>query len=115
MARKYLGYDRLEVAELVPLINHYYVDVVGPLINHFFPTFKLKDKQLLKSRKNRIYGPPVTPYDRVMNSAHVSVELKEHLRETHDQLNPVALSRKELLLRRQIDKAVRLQVCEQNY
>lgn len=108
VARKYLGYDRLDFAELVPLINHYYIDVVCPLINHFFPTFKLKDKQLIKARKRRFYDAPVTPYARLMASPHLTEEQKEMLKKTHEELNPVALTKQEYKLRHQIEQALRL-------
>jgi hypothetical protein len=107
VARKYLGYERLDYAELVPLINHYYIDVVCPLINHFFPTFKLKDKVLIKARKKRIYDKPVTPYVRIMASAEVSDERKHKLKQVHESLNPVELSKREFKLRHQVDQALK--------
>lgn len=107
VARKYLGYERLDYVELVPLINHYYVDVVCPLINHFYPTFKLKDKILVKARKKRIYDKPVTPYTRIMASEDVPTERKKKLKEIHESLNPIDLTKKEFKLRHQIDKALK--------
>jgi len=108
VARKYLGYERLGFAELTPLVNHYYIDVVCPLINHFFPTFKLKAKVLVKAKKRRIYDKPVTPYARVMASSEVSEERKEKLKREHERLNPIELSKREFRLRHQIDRAIKL-------
>ncbi|MCC6220534.1 MAG: hypothetical protein IT291_04745, partial [Deltaproteobacteria bacterium] len=106
--RKYLGYERLDFAEVLPLINHYYIDVVCPLINHFFPTFKLKGKQIIKARKKRFYDAPVTPYARVMASCHVSEDRKFQLKQIHDNLNPITLTKLEFKLRHQIDRALKL-------
>lgn len=107
VARRYLGYDRLPFRDLVPLINYYYAKVVCPLINHFMPTFKLKDKIRVKSRTRRVYDKPVTPYARVINSESVHTELKDALRAQHAALNPVKLVQQECKLRSVIDKAIK--------
>lgn len=107
VARRYLGYERLGFSELVPLINYYYAKVVCPLINHFIPSFKLKDKIRIKSRTKRIYDKPVTPYTRIVASEFVHPELKEKLIAEHKLLNPVALVRQEQVLRKLIDTALK--------
>jgi hypothetical protein len=107
VARRYLGYDRLGFPDLVPLINYYYAKVVCPLINHFMPSFKLKDKIRIKSRTRRVYGKPVTPYARIVASQEVHPELKARLVAEHRELNPVALVREEQVLRKLIDSASR--------
>lgn len=107
VARRWLGYDRLGFEELLPLINHYYKDIVCPLINHFFPTFKLSDKKRIGSRTKRVYNDPVTPYARVMASEHVDKEKKEALMAIHCSLNPLALLRKERDVRGKIDAFLR--------
>jgi hypothetical protein len=107
IARRYLGYERIDFKELVPLINYYYSEIVCPLQNHFFPTFKLKDKVRVKSRTKRIYDKPVTPYSRVMNSEHVPVDFKERLSKQHQNINPVKLVKLEKLIRKQIDQALK--------
>ena len=50
IARKYLGYERLDFQVLRPLINHYYRDIHCPLLNHYYPSNKLKDKQLVQAK-----------------------------------------------------------------
>lgn len=107
IARRYLGYDRLGFSQLVPLVNYYYAKVVCPLMNHFMPTFKLKDKIRIKSRTRRVYDKPVTPYKRIMSSPTVHPELKAKLAKQHRSLNPVALVRQEQLLRKLIDATTR--------
>ncbi len=107
IARRYLGYERIDFNELVPLINYYYSEIVCPLQNHFFPTFKLKDKVRVKSRTRRIYDDPVTPYSRVMESPHVSQDFKDRLLLQHQKINPVQLVILERIIRKQIDSVLK--------
>jgi len=106
--RRWLGYERIDFEELVPLINHYFRDIVCPMMNHFFPTFKLADKRRIKSRTQRVYRDPVTPYARVVSSPHVTEERKKLLRQEHATLNPLRLSRQERLVRKRIDEALKV-------
>lgn len=107
VARKWLGYERLDFQQLQPLVNHYYKYVLCPLLNHFFPSFKLVDKIRIKSRSRRIYKDPMTPYARIMNSAYIPDKRKEILQQLHLSLNPVTLSKEEKKLRTQIDAALK--------
>lgn len=107
LARNRLGYERLEFEELQPLVTHYYAYAVCPLMNHFYPTFKLKGKVRKKSRTYRRYDAPITPYERVMNSPHVTDKQKVALRQLHQRLNPISLTREEAMLRKQIDRALK--------
>jgi len=104
IARRYLGYERLEFRELTELISIYYRFVVCPLHNHFVPCFKLSEKIKVKSKTKRIYEKPQTPYKRIINSELVSAEHKERLALWHAQLNPVVLKATERSLRKQIDR-----------
>ena len=105
--RRWIGYDRMDFPQLAPLVNHYFRDIVCPLMNHFFPSFKLADKIRVKSRIRRVYKDPVTPYERVMASPFVPKERKDRLRSIHAALNPIALLKREEILRRQIDSALK--------
>lgn len=107
MVRKFLGYERLEFRELIPLLNFYYAEVVCPLVNHFMPSFKLHEKVRVKSRTKRVYKAPVTPYERLMASPHVPEVKKLKLKVIHDSLNPVRLSNEERRLRKLIDDTLR--------
>jgi len=91
VVRRYFGYDRLGFQELVPLMNELYKNELNLYLNHFCRTFKLVQKIAIKSRYRRIYGTPLTPYERVINSIHVSDDVKSRLSMQHAQLNPVAL------------------------
>jgi len=90
-ARHLLGYKRLDAQELVPLINDLCKNEFSLLRNHFYPTFKIEQKIMIKTRHKRIYGDPVTPYKRVLDSEHVPDDKKEELRKLHESLDPIAL------------------------
>lgn len=107
VARRWLGYERLDFKELQPLVDHYYKYILCPMLNHFFPTFKLHEKRIIKSRTRRVYRDPLTPYQRVMRSGHVADSVKQRLQEVHNALNPIALSNEEKKVRTQIDRALK--------
>lgn len=107
LVRKFLGYERLEFKDLIPVLNYYYAVIVCPLVNHFIPSFKLQGKVRVKSRTKRLYEAPVTPYERLMHSAHLSDSQKLRLKLVHDSLNPVKLYKEEVRVRKLIDSAVR--------
>jgi len=108
VARRYLGYERLDCQELLPLINHYYKDILCPLLNHFYPSNKLKDKQLINSKRKRIYDKPMTPYARIMQSDNVDDDRKSKLQQIHQNLNPVSLRIQEISVRQKIDEKMKL-------
>ena len=89
--RKLLGYKRLEHQEIGPLINDLCKNEYSLLRNHFYPTYKLDKKIMVKTRHRRIYGDPETPYSRVMNSEHVDDKVKQQLKEIHETLDPIEL------------------------
>lgn len=91
VVRRYFGYDRIDVLELVPLMNDLYAHELYLYLNHFCRTFKLERKVAIKSRYRRIYGKPQTPYERVLASLHVDEKIKEALQAAHATLDPVAL------------------------
>ena len=103
IARKYLGYERLDAQELVPIINHYYADIVCPLLNHFMPCFRVQDKIRVQSRTKRIYSAPLTPYARIIASNSVHWQLKQQLLNQHNSLDPIDLVDKERSTRKLID------------
>jgi len=103
--RQLLGYERLEQAELVPLINDLYRDW-GLLHNFFCPNLKLRSKQRRGGKTIRKYYPPQTPYQRLMESETVSPQQKEKLRKQFEELNPLRLKKQiEQQLKMVFDKA----------
>ena len=91
--RELFGYQRFETKELMPLMNDIYINYWNPLQNYFLPSFKLKDKIRIGGRIKKVYGPPETPYQRLMESSHLSEEQKATLAERRRGLNPFELKR----------------------
>lgn len=91
--RELLGYDRIDVEAVIPMMNELYANEVSLLKNHFYPSLKLERKERVMSRIKRHYKRPKTPYQRVLESPHVAEEKKQQLREIHSLLNPIELKR----------------------
>ena len=98
--RQLLGYQRLERPELVPLINELY-RTWGLLHNFFCPNLKLLSKTRKGARTIRKYSLPQTPFQRLLESHHLSQEQKLKLQNQFQQLNP-------LQLKREIEEKLRL-------
>jgi hypothetical protein len=90
--RQLLGYQRLEQPEQVPLINELY-RTWGLLHNFFCPNLKLLSKTRKGAKTIRKYSPPQTPYQRLLESQHLSQEQKQKLQSRFQQLNPLQLKR----------------------
>lgn len=88
--RQLLGYERFGIPELVPLINELYLSW-GLLHNFFCPTLKLKTKLRQGSKTIRKYHSPQTPYQRLLESEHLTEEQKQKLSTQYAQLNPLRL------------------------
>jgi hypothetical protein len=59
--------------------------------NHFCPGMKLVEKQCLNARYKKKYHAPKTPYQRLLDSAHITDEVKNQLRHVHQILNTFIL------------------------
>ena len=103
--RQLLGYQRLEQPELVPWINELY-RTWGLLHNCFHPNLKLLSKTRQGAKTIRKYGPPQTPYQRLIQSEHLTPEQKQKLHSQFQQLNPLRLKEQlEQQLKGVFDKA----------
>jgi hypothetical protein len=91
--RQLLGYDRFDKPELVDLINDLYINHWNPYQNYFSPTQKLKEKTKIKSKYVKKYEKPKTPYQRLLDSEHISQETKDKLTKTYQSLNPFKLKK----------------------
>lgn len=92
--RHLLGYDRLDNPELVDLINELYTNEWSLYQNHFSPSFKLLQKKKIRSKYKKKYEEPKTPYQRLLESNHVSEESKKLLKACNQELNPFKLKQK---------------------
>ena len=92
IVRKNIGYDRYEGKAAVNLLNSYY-ERLRFYTNFFLPQTKLIEKTREGSKIKKKYEKPLTPYQRVLNSEHISLETKQRLTEIYYSLNPVQLKR----------------------
>ena len=99
--RKYLGYNRLDVPSLVPLVNQLY-QVLEIYLNHFVPSRKCLSKERIGSRYRRRYDRAMAPYARVLAHPAIEQNVKEQLKTKHEQLNPLKLKIQIDTLRSQI-------------
>jgi hypothetical protein len=90
--RQLLGYDRIDKAELVPMMNDIYT-LWGPYQNHFSPARRLVAKTRINSKWVKKYDKPKTPYQRLLDSTHVDEQAKEDLKVVHKTLNPFHLKK----------------------
>jgi hypothetical protein len=84
----------LDNPELVDLINELYTNEWSLYQNHFSPSFKLLQKKKIRSKYRKKYEEPKTPYQRLMESNHVSEENKKLLKACNQELNPFKLKQK---------------------
>jgi len=88
--RKYLGYNRLDVPAVVPLVNQLYL-LLETYLNHFVPSRKCLDKVREGSKYKRRYDQAMAPYARVLAHPAIEQNIKEQLKQKHEQLNPLKL------------------------
>ena len=84
--RKFVGYQRLDTQETVPVLNELY-DVLALYLNHFVASRKCIKKERVGSKYKRTYDKAKTPYHRVMDHPSVSQEDKQTLQKVHMTLN----------------------------
>lgn len=92
VVRRAVGYQRFDTDKEGLLLNQLY-DTLRLYTNFFQPVMKLKSKERRGSQIKKLYDAPRTPYQRVLDSAQVSDDDKERLRQQYQQLNPAALKR----------------------
>lgn len=97
--RQWLGYVRLDNPKVVPLMNELYTSEWRLYHNFFCPSMKLKEKKRIASKTVKCYHSSKTPYQRVLESKHVSNKDKNNLKEQFYGLNPFKL-------RKAIDKKI---------
>jgi hypothetical protein len=99
--RQWLGYDRLDNINIVPLLNNLYTKEWRLFHNFFCPSVKLISKERIGSKNIKRHDPPKTPYQRIMESPHMQNAAKLSLSILLETLNP-------FLLRKSMDKKMKL-------
>jgi len=98
--RQWLGYDRLDRKNLVPLLNNLYTQEWRLFHNFFCPSVKLLAKERVGSKTIKRHDSPKTPYQRIMESPHIPEAVKRSLSKKLETLNP-------FLLRKTMDKKMK--------
>ena len=89
--RELFGYDRIVGRELAGRMNRIYRELWCPLHNFFLPAQKLLNKTRVGARYVKRYDAPKTPYQRLLDSADLSIEAKSALTLKYEALNPFEL------------------------
>jgi hypothetical protein len=89
--RQWLGYERLDHLEMVPLLNDLYRKEWRLFHNFFCPSVKLLSKTRIGSKTIKFHDSPKTPYQRITESPHVLNQTKESLSKELEKLNPFML------------------------
>ena len=89
--RQWLGYDRLDNMDVVPLLNDLYKTEWRLFHNFFCPSVKLISKERIGSKTIKRHDSPKTPYQRIMESTHVDALVKKKLSKQLKGLNPFVL------------------------
>lgn len=93
IVRAYVGYERLDVPNVVDALNDLY-DVLTPYLNHFIASRRIVSKERVGA-KWKVTREKVakTPYQRVLERNDVSEEVKSKLRSEHAKLNPATMKK----------------------
>lgn len=91
--RQVVGYLRYDSEEERMIIDDLYRNELRLYKNFFQPVMKLVQKTRMNGKIKKKYDTPKTPYLRLMESASVSEEEKQALRNSYESQNPAALKR----------------------
>jgi len=92
VVRRAVGYARYDTGEELLAINE--LNRHLRLYTNFFqPSMKLIEKTRSGSRVTKKYDTAMTPYQRVLQSVHVSDDVKKKLKKQYRTLNPASLKR----------------------
>jgi hypothetical protein len=90
--RQWLGYDRLDNPEVIPLLNDLYTTEWRLFHNFYCPSAKLLSKERIGSKNIKKHDSPKTPYQRVLESKVISEFTKNGLRQIFENTNPFVLA-----------------------
>ena len=89
--RQWLGYQRLDDPKVVPLLNDLYRYEWRLFHNFFCPSAKLLSKERIGSKTIKHHDRPKTPYQRILESPHIPLNVKQNLSKQLAKLNPFVL------------------------
>ena len=91
--RQWLSYKRFADPNIVVLLNDLYTQEWRLFHNFFCPSMKLITKERVGSTTLKRHDCPKTPYQRIMESPHISEPVKKGLARQLKTLNPFVLRR----------------------
>lgn len=93
--RQLIGYSRLEKKEQQEILNDLYGNEWRLYLNFFQPIMKIqtKVKDAKTGRTKKTYDQAKTPYRRVLDHPKVAPEVKDMLKQTYKDLNPIKLKK----------------------
>lgn len=91
--RQLFRYERYEKEDLSYLMNEIYRAFWNPLQNFFIPVLKLQSKNRIGAKIKKKYDDPKTPYQRLLESTHISSSEKSRLKEIIKTKNPFYLKK----------------------
>lgn len=74
------------------MVDELYEKAWLPMRNHFTPVMKLVGKERIGTKIRKSYDKPATPCDRLLACPKVNDEVKETLRQTRANLDPLSLA-----------------------
>ncbi|OIO38430.1 MAG: hypothetical protein AUJ71_03015 [Candidatus Omnitrophica bacterium CG1_02_49_16] len=93
IVRKWVGYTRFDEPEVMGALNKLY-DILTPYLNHFIASRRIIAKERIGARWKVVREKKsLTPYQRVMTRADVSLTVKTKLSVLHETLNPLVMKR----------------------
>src|SRR5205807_1129125 len=91
IVRRVVGYDRYEGLPAFQRLTAVY-ELSRLLVNFFQPSMRLVGKERNGAKVRKTYDEAKTPYQRVLESPHVSDEEKRRLTEFYQTLNPAKIT-----------------------
>jgi hypothetical protein len=92
--RQWLGYERLEKPEVVARMNDLYENEWRLFHNFYCPSVKLLSKERVGAKTIKKHDTPKTPYQRLLESEHITAYTKRGLQQIYDNTNPFHLRRR---------------------
>lgn len=89
--RQWLGYRRFENPKIVNLLNDLYKNEWRLFHNFFIPSVKLLSKERIASKTIKRHDKAKTPFQRILESKHISKQTKNQLKALFKTINPFKL------------------------
>ena len=90
--RRLVGWERIDTAQAVELLNELYRNEWRWMMNLFQPSVKLLRKERTGARVRRVYDTPATPLDRLLRDNQGDAARLAELVARRDRLDPFTLS-----------------------